>query len=74
MQARILPKTLFGQKYVELVTPDNTGPQKVATGSTTTIPPLKGGRHHPGPLATAIEIEQLYDNLLPFLTRSSRTS
>src|SRR3954447_5907260 len=26
VQARILPKTLFGQKYVELVTPDNTGP------------------------------------------------
>jgi virulence factor Mce-like protein len=68
VQARILPKTLFGQKYVELVTPDNTGPQKVADGSTQQIRPLKADDVITQDRSqTAIEIEQLYDNLLPFL-------
>src|SRR4051812_7688983 len=59
VQARILPKTLFGQKYVELVTPDNTS---------ASVPPLRRGAVIPQDRSrTAIEIEQLYDNLLPFL-------
>jgi phospholipid/cholesterol/gamma-HCH transport system substrate-binding protein len=59
VQARILPKTLFGQKYVELVTPDNTGPG---------VRPLREGDVITQDRSTtAIEIEQLYDNLLPFL-------
>src|SRR3954465_573444 len=69
VQARILPKTLFGQKYVELVSPDNTGPQKVASGSPASVPPLKSGDViTQDRSSTAIEIEQLYDNLLPFIT------
>lgn len=69
VQARILPKTLFGQKYVELVSPENTGPQKVADGATTQIQPLKSGDVITQDRSrTGIEIEQLYDNLLPFLT------
>jgi phospholipid/cholesterol/gamma-HCH transport system substrate-binding protein len=56
VSARILPKTLFGQKYVELVSPDNG------------VRPLKKGDVIPQDRSqTAIEIEQLYDNLLPFL-------
>jgi phospholipid/cholesterol/gamma-HCH transport system substrate-binding protein len=57
VSARILPKTLFGQKYVELVSPDNG------------VPPLRAGAVIPQDRSrTAIEVEQLYDNLLPFLT------
>jgi len=58
VQARILPKTLFGQKYVELVSPDNAQQ----------VPPLHKGDVIPQDRSrTAIEVEQLYDNLLPFL-------
>ncbi len=59
VQARILPKTLFGQKYVELVSPDNTGPGVKPLGKGDVITQDRS--------STAIEIEQLYDNLLPFL-------
>jgi phospholipid/cholesterol/gamma-HCH transport system substrate-binding protein len=57
VSARILPKTLFGQKYVELVSPDGAQAR-----------PLSGGDIIPQDRSTtAIEIEQLYQNLLPFL-------
>jgi virulence factor Mce-like protein len=60
VQARILPKTLFGQKYVELVTPEGQ-PQPH-------VPPLRKGDVIPQDRSrTALEVEQLYDNLLPFL-------
>jgi virulence factor Mce-like protein len=60
VQARILPKTLFGQKYVELVSPQTAGGP---------VPALKAGTVISQDRSrTAIEIEQLYDNLLPFIT------
>src|ERR1700712_4365609 len=59
VQARILPKTLFGQKYVELVSPsEGQGVRTLQKGDV--IPQDRS--------TTAIEIEQLYDNLLPFIT------
>jgi phospholipid/cholesterol/gamma-HCH transport system substrate-binding protein len=68
VQARILPKTLFGQKYVDLVSPDNTGTQQVADGSTPQMHSLRGGDVITQDRSqTGIEIEQVYDNLLPFL-------
>lgn len=59
VQARILPKTLFGQKYVDLVSPGNTGPGVKPLGEGDVITQDRS--------TTAIEIEQLYDNLLPLL-------
>ena len=59
VQARILPKTLFGQKYVELVS--SSEGQGVRTLRKGDVIPQDRSR-------TAIEIEQLYDNLLPFIT------
>lgn len=61
-KARILPKTLFGQKYVELVSPsEGQGVRTLRKGDV--IPQDRS--------TTAIEIEQLYDNLLPFITTVS---
>lgn len=57
VQARILPKTLFGQKYVELVPPEGARTRGLRAGD---VIPQDRSR-------TAIEVEQLYDNLLPFL-------
>jgi virulence factor Mce-like protein len=62
VQARILPKTLFGQKYVELVSASEG--QGVRTLRKGDVIPQDRSR-------TAIEIEQLYDNLLPFITTVS---
>jgi virulence factor Mce-like protein len=61
VQARILPKTLFGQKYVELVSPENPSPRSNESLRKGDVIPQDRSR-------TAIEIEQLYDNLLPFIT------
>ncbi len=62
VQARILPKTLFGQKYVELVSSsEGQGVRTLRKGDV--IPQDRS--------STAIEIEQLYDNLLPFITTVS---
>jgi phospholipid/cholesterol/gamma-HCH transport system substrate-binding protein len=62
VQARILPKTLFGQKYVELVSAsEGQGVRTLQKGDV--IPQDRS--------STAIEIEQLYDNLLPFITTVS---
>lgn len=59
VEARILPKTLFGQKYVELVSPsEGQGVRTLREGDVITQDRSR----------TAIEIEQLYDNLLPFIT------
>ncbi|MDQ1632473.1 MAG: phospholipid/cholesterol/gamma-HCH transport system substrate-binding protein [Frankiaceae bacterium] len=59
VQARILPKTLFGQKYVELVSPsEGQGVRTLHKGDVITQDRTR----------TGIEIEQLYDNLLPFIT------
>ena len=56
--AMLIPKTLFGERYVSLSIPPNAEPA-----------PAPGGRHHqPGPVANATETEQVLNNLLPVLT------
>jgi phospholipid/cholesterol/gamma-HCH transport system substrate-binding protein len=56
VSARLLPKTLFGERYVELVPPAGTGP---AISSGDVIPQDRS--------ANAIELEQVFDDLLPLL-------
>lgn len=55
--ARLLPKTLFGERYVDLVIPDEPSPQHLTDGVTL----------HQDASGNAIEISQLLDNLLPLL-------
>ena len=57
VSARLVPKTLFGEKYVELVLPDSPSGDGLAAGST--IPRDK--------TATAREFSVALDNLLPLL-------
>ncbi|MFT4286431.1 MCE family protein [Nocardioides sp.] len=54
--ARLLPKTLFGERYVSLVTPDAT------------TPGLRGGDViHEDTSAEAVELQDVLDQLLPLL-------
>lgn len=53
--AEIIPKTLFGEKYVSLVTPDDPSAQHIEAGDRI----LQS--------TTAIEAEQVFDDLLPLL-------
>ncbi|WP_054816004.1 MCE family protein [Nocardia arizonensis] len=55
--ARLLPKTLFGERYVDLVIPEDPSPQHLTEG--VTLYQDKSGN--------AIEISKLLDNLLPLL-------
>lgn len=55
--ARILPKTLFGEKFVDLVIPDNPSPRHLAAGDVIGLDRS----------STAIELSQVFDNLLPLL-------
>ncbi|TSD95091.1 MCE family protein [Skermania sp. ID1734] len=55
--ARLLPKTLFGERYVDLVYPDNPSGEHLAAGMT--IKQDKSGN--------AIELGQLFDSVLPLL-------
>jgi phospholipid/cholesterol/gamma-HCH transport system substrate-binding protein len=55
--ARLLPKTLFGEKYVSLVPPGRPSPQPIRDGAV-----LNEDRSR-----TAIELEQALSNLLPLL-------
>ena len=57
VSARILPKTLFGERFVDLVIPANPSPRAIAEGDTI-------GQDH---TTVAIEIEKVFDNLLPLL-------
>jgi len=57
VSARILPKTLFGERFVDLVIPTNPSPRAIAEGDTI-------GQDH---TTVAIEIEKVFDNLLPLL-------
>ncbi|HET8614315.1 MAG TPA: MCE family protein [Actinomycetales bacterium] len=57
VSARLLPKTLFGERYVDLVLPAN---------------PSRAGLHEGDTISqdrssTAIELEQVFDDLLPLL-------
>jgi virulence factor Mce-like protein len=57
VSARILPKTLFGERFVDLVIPADPSPQTIAAGDTIGQDRTK----------VAIELEQVFDNLLPLL-------
>ena len=57
VSARILPKTLFGERYVDLVIPADPSPKAIAGGDTISQDHTK----------VAIELEQVFDNLLPLL-------
>lgn len=57
VSARILPKTLFGERFVDLVLPANPSSRVLAEGDTI-------GQDH---TKVAIELEQVFDNLLPLL-------
>jgi virulence factor Mce-like protein len=55
--ARLLPKTLFGERYVDLVPPADASAQHIQAGDTIGQDRTK----------VAIELEQVFDNLLPLL-------
>jgi virulence factor Mce-like protein len=57
VSARILPKTLFGERFVDLVIPAEPSVQAIAEGNT-----ISQDRS-----TVAIELEQVFDNLLPLL-------
>lgn len=57
VEARILPKTLFGEKFVELVTPGQPAAQALAAGDT--IPQDRS--------QTAIELQTVFSHLVPLL-------
>ncbi|MGV9883607.1 MCE family protein [Streptomyces sp. NPDC003006] len=58
VRAQLLPTTLFGQRYVALVPPAHPSARPLAAGS---VIPQDRSR-------SAIELEQVLDNLLPLLT------
>ena len=57
VSARILPKTLFGERFVDLIIPTNPSAQSIAQGDTI-------GQDR---TSVAIELEKVFDNLLPLL-------
>jgi virulence factor Mce-like protein len=57
VRARLLPKTLFGEKYVDLVIPSRPATRRLTEGA---VIPQDRSR-------TAIELETVLDNLLPLL-------
>ncbi|WP_158888884.1 MCE family protein [Amycolatopsis anabasis] len=57
VSALLIPKTLFGERYVQLSIPDRTAAPPIAAGDV--IPQDRSGN--------AIELEKVFDNLLPVL-------
>jgi virulence factor Mce-like protein len=57
VSARILPKTLFGERYIDLIIPTNPSPRTMADGDI-----IGQDRSTVG-----IELERVWDNLLPLL-------
>jgi phospholipid/cholesterol/gamma-HCH transport system substrate-binding protein len=57
VQAQLIPKTVFGEKYINLVTPADPSPQHIAAGATI-------AEDHSTP---ALEIDQALNDLLPLL-------
>lgn len=57
VNARLLPKTLFGERFVSLVIPDGASAERLAAGDT--IPQDRS--------ENAIELERVIDDLLPLL-------
>ena len=64
VEARILPKTLFGEKFVDLVVPGNTA----GTLDTVTNHIRAGAVIPQDQSQTAIELATVFDDLLPVLT------
>jgi phospholipid/cholesterol/gamma-HCH transport system substrate-binding protein len=60
--ARILPKTIFGEKYIDLVVPPNTSPSQPHL--TSASPAL-----HIDDSAVAIETDKVFNDLLPLLQK-----
>jgi len=58
VSARLTPKTLFGERYVDLVIPEEPSGERLGAGAV--IPQDR--------TETAIEVERVLDNLLPLLT------
>ena len=57
VQARLLPKTIFGEKYVDLIIPPAASPHTIRAGDTITLDRSK----------TAVELERVLDNIMPLL-------
>src|SRR5262245_16138558 len=57
VSARLLPKTLFGEKYVELVAPAGAAQQRIRDGAVITQDRTRA----------AVELERVLDNVLPLL-------
>jgi phospholipid/cholesterol/gamma-HCH transport system substrate-binding protein len=57
VEARLMPKTLFGEKYVDLVTPADASEERIAAGAT-----ISEDRSE-----AALEINRVLDNVLPLL-------
>jgi len=57
VSARLTPKTLFGERFVDLVLPQRPSPERLSAGDV--IPQDRS--------ETAIELERVLDNLLPLL-------
>jgi virulence factor Mce-like protein len=57
VEARILPKTLFGEKFVDLVLPNRPAPQHLTAGD---VIPQDRSRN-------AIELQRVFDDVLPLL-------
>ncbi|WP_305092453.1 MCE family protein [Prescottella sp. R16] len=55
--ARLLPKTLFGERYVDLVIPSNPSPNPIEAGGTI----------HQDKSGNAVELGKMLDGLLPLL-------
>lgn len=63
--ARLLPKTLFGERYVALVVPGAGGDG--ADGGEVADPLEAGDTIHQDASSAAVELEELFDELLPVL-------
>lgn len=59
VQARLLPKTMFGERYVALVKPVNAASASTHLDAGETI--------HEDTSKPAVELQQLFDNMLPLL-------
>lgn len=57
VKARLIPKTLFGEKYVSLVVPDEPAPRHLRAGDLI----------EPDRSKAALELQQLFDDVLPML-------
>ena len=65
VSARLLPKTLFGERYVDLVPPENAD---VSAGGARTVRAIRAGDViGQDRTKVAIELERVFDDLLPLL-------